>query len=158
MSPMKPLATFLALATIAGPAAAQTPGAQPIIPGYWESINRVLSPFHSSKVERRCLKPADVDKFLAGPSNHHYDCNYPTRVVDGGYIRMIGTCRSRKHPDGRKIEVSGEGNYTPTSFKITARIATELLGVPLSGKASTEARRIGDVCPVDAEGASPDRR
>ena len=49
---------------------------------------------------------------------------------------------------------SGEGTYTPTSFQITARIATEFAGIPISGKASTEARRIGDICPTDAPGTT----
>jgi hypothetical protein len=143
-------ALLLAAALAAPPASAQGPGAAapPIIPGYWESTNRVLSPIKTKKVERRCLKPADIDKFLAGPSNRHYDCTYPVRVVEHGRIRMVGSCEKRKHPDGRKIEVAGEGYYTPTSFHLTARIATELFGVPISGRASTEARRLGDACPV----------
>ena len=45
------------------------------------------------------------------------------------------------------MAVSGEGAFTPTSFNLTANIATTFAGIPLSGKASTEARRIGDVCP-----------
>ena len=144
---MKAFALLLAATAIAIPAAAQAQ--PPIQPGYWESTNRLLSPFRTSKVERRCLTAADVDKFLAGPSNHHYDCSYPTRLVENGQIRMAGTCVGKK--DGRRVQVSGEGAYTPASFHITATIATEFAGIPLSGRASTDARRIGDVCPDDAE-------
>jgi hypothetical protein len=146
---MKTFAPLLAALALAAPAAAQ-PNDQPIQPGYWESTNRLLSPIHTSKVERRCITPADVDKFLAGPSNHHYDCTYPTRVVAGGFIRMAGVCTERK--GGRQVKVSGYGSYTPTSFTLTANIATQLLGLPISGRAMTEARRIGDSCPDDAAG------
>ena len=140
------LPALLVACAVATPAAAQTP----IIPGYWESTNRLLSPFRTSKVERRCLTPADVDKFLAGPSNRHYDCSYPTRIVENGQIRMAGTCVGRK--GGRAVQVTGEGSYTPTSFQITATIATEFAGIPLRGRGSTEAHRLGDVCPEPAEG------
>jgi hypothetical protein len=145
------LSAVVAMAGLAAPAAAQ-PRSTPIIPGYWESTNRLLSPVRTSKTERRCLTPADVDKFLAGPSNHHYDCDYPTRVVENGRIRMAGTCVSRKK--GRKVAVTGQGNYTPTSFHLTATIATEFAGIPISGRASTDARRIGDTCPDAALGTT----
>jgi hypothetical protein len=141
-------ALLLTVAALAAPAAAQPGAAPPIQPGYWESTNELLSPIHSVKVERRCITPADVDKFLAGPSNHHYDCVYPTHVVDNGMIQMSGTCVERK--GGRKVKVDGQGVYTPTSFNLNARVATHFLGIPLSGRAATEARRIGDVCPQDA--------
>jgi hypothetical protein len=148
---MKAFAPILAALAVAAPAAAQPSDDQPPIqPGYWESTNQLLSPIRTSKVERRCITPADVDKFLAGPSNRHYNCVYPTRIVAGGYIRMAGVCTERKK--GRQVTVSGYGNYTPTSFTLTATIATELLGLPISGRGMTEARRIGDVCPTDANG------
>ena len=146
---MKPILPLLAALAVAAPAAAKTAAEEPPIqPGYWESTNRVLSPIRTKKVERRCLTPADIDKFLAGPSNRHYDCTYPSKVIENGVIRMSGTCVKRKGGGG-KIKVAGEGYYTPTSFKITATLATELAGIPLSGRASTEAVRIGDTCPVE---------
>ncbi|HKR89275.1 MAG TPA: DUF3617 family protein [Phenylobacterium sp.] len=147
---MKAILPFLvAAAASAGPAAAQPGRADVIQPGYWESTNRLLSPIRTSKVERRCITPADVEKFLAGPSNHHYDCTYPSKLIENGVIRMSGTCVKRK--GGGKVKVEGEGVYTQTSFKITATIATEIAGIPLSGRASTEARRIGDSCPATPE-------
>jgi hypothetical protein len=150
--PMKALLPLLAAAiAIAAPAAAQpSRGASPIRPGYWESTNRVLSPIRTRKVERRCIRPSDVDKFLAGPSNHHYDCTYPTHVVENGVIQMAGTCVERK--GGRQVRVSGQGVYTPDSFSLTADIATHYAGIPLAGRASTSARRISDSCPDDAAG------
>jgi len=130
-----------------------TAGAQPsresspIEPGYWESTNRLLSPIQQSSVERRCITPADVDKFMAGPSNRHYDCTYPDRHIADGQIRLSGTCTQRKG-GGQEIRVSGEGVYEPTRFSLTATIATEFAGIPITGRASTEARRIGDTCPA----------
>jgi hypothetical protein len=136
-------ALLLAASAISAPASAQKESA--IKPGYWESTNKMLSPIRSTSTEKRCITPADVDKFMAGPSNRHYKCTYPTRVIENGKITLKGTCVSKK---GRKVAVNGTGDYTPTSFQITANIATEWAGIPLSGRASTEARRIGDVCPA----------
>lgn len=135
---MKRLTAILLAAGVATPAAAQ------IEPGYWESTNRLLSPIRQTSTEKRCITPADVEKFMAGPSNRHYQCTYPTKVIENGRIVLQGTCVSKK---GREVAVSGQGSYTPTSFNLSANIATHFLGIPLSGRASTEARRIGDVCP-----------
>lgn len=145
---MKAFSVLLAAAFMVAPAAAGA--ATTILPGYWESTNKLLSPIKQSKTEKRCITPADVDKFLAGPSNRHYACTYPTKVFAGGRITLKGTCVSKK---GRKVAVQGSGTYTPTSFNLTAEIATEFLGLDIAGKASTEARRIADVCPAPAAGA-----
>jgi hypothetical protein len=141
--PLPRLAAATLLAAVASTAAIAAP--PPIQPGYWESTNRLLSPIKQTKTERRCITPADVDKFVSGPSNRHYACTYPTKVFSGGKITLKGTCVSKK---GHKVAVRGAGAYTPTSFNLTAEIATEFLGLDITGKASTEARRIGDVCPA----------
>lgn len=125
-------------------AAAPAPASTPILPGYWESTNRLLSPIRTKSVEKRCITPADVTKFLSGPSNRHYACTYPTRRFENGKILLKGTCVSKK---GRKVAVSGTGSYSPTAFSLTADVATEFVGLPISGRASTEARRIADDCP-----------
>lgn len=138
---MRSLPTLLIALAIAAPAAAAAPTIQP---GYWESTNRLLSPIRQTKTEKRCITPADVEKFMSGPSNRHYACTYPTKVFAGGKIRLKGSCVSKK---GRKVAVEGAGSYTLTSFDLTAEIATEFLGLDIAGKASTEARRIADVCP-----------
>lgn len=135
-----PLALVILSAHAVPAAAAPTT----ILPGYWESTNRLLSPIKQTKTEKRCITPADVEKFMSGPSNRHYACTYPTKVFSGGKIRLKGTCVSKKQ---RKVEVQGTGAYTPTSFNLTAEIATEFLGLDIAGKASTEARRIADTCP-----------
>lgn len=136
---------LLIAAAVAGPAAA----ASAIQPGYWESTNKLLSPVRSTDVEKRCITPADVEKFMSGPSNRHYICTYPTKSIENGKISLKGTCVSK---NGRKVAVSGQGAYTPTSFQLTANVATEFLGLTVSGRASTEARRIGDICPTPAAG------
>jgi hypothetical protein len=133
---------LLLACAVAAPAAAAAP---PIETGYWESTNRLISPVQQSKTEKRCITPADVDKFMAGPSNRHYVCTYPTKVISGGKIRLKGTCVSKK---GRKVAVEGQGTYTRTSFNLTAEVAMEFLGLDVEGRASTEARKIADACPA----------
>ncbi len=133
-------ALLIALAA-ATPAAAATP----IEPGYWESTNKLLSPIKQTSTERRCITPKDVDKFMGGPSNRHYDCTYPTKVIRDGRITLKGTCVSHK---GRKVQVTGAGTYTPTSFTLKAEVAMEFLGLDIPGRASTDAHRIGDTCPT----------
>jgi len=140
----RPAALLLACALaplLATPAAA---AGRTIQPGYWESTNRLLSPIRQTSTEKRCITPADVEKFMSGPSNRHYACTYPTKVFANGQITLKGACVSKK---GRKVAVQGAGSYTPTSFNLTAEIATEFLGLDITGKASTEARRIADECP-----------
>jgi len=135
----------LPLVLIALGAAMPATAAAPLIqPGYWESTNRLLSPIKQTKTEKRCITPADVEKFMGGPSNRHYACTYPTKVFSGGRITLKGTCVSKK---GHKVAVRGTGAYTPTSFDLTAEVATEFLGLDIAGRASTEARRIADTCP-----------
>ena len=138
---MRPLPLVLIALAAAMPAAAAAPLIQP---GYWESTNKLLSPIKQSSTEKRCITPADVEKFMGGPSNRHYACTYPTKVFAGGKITLKGTCVSKK---GHKVAVRGTGSYTPTSFDLTADVAAEFLGLDIAGKASTEARRIGDTCP-----------
>ena len=138
-------AILLLAGALAGLAAGPALGAaSPIQPGYWESTNRLLSPIKQTKTERRCITPSDLDTFVSGPSNRHYACTYPTKVFAGGKITLKGTCVSKK---GHKVAVQGAGSYTPTSFDLTAEIATVFLGLDIAGKASTEARRISDTCP-----------
>jgi len=133
-----------ALPLLLGLAAAPALAAETIQPGYWESTNQMLSPIHTTSVEKRCLTPADIDKFMLGPSNRHYACAYPTRSFKGGKIVLDGTCVSKK---GQQVKVSGQGDYSRTTFVLTATIATDILGIPVSGKVRTEARRIADACP-----------
>ncbi|MFN3522372.1 MAG: DUF3617 domain-containing protein [Phenylobacterium sp.] len=136
------LLLLLSFCAVAGPAAA----ADSILPGYWESTNRLLSPIRTKEVEKRCITPEEVAKFMMGPSNRHYTCTYPVKSFANGKILLRGTCVSKK---GRKVAVSGEGSFTATTFKLTATVATDFAGIPISGRASTEARRIADTCPPE---------
>ncbi len=143
-SPPILLLVALAIAGTIAPSGVATP-ASAITPGYWESTNRLLSPIKQSSTEKRCITPADVDKFMAGPSNRHYTCTYPTRRIQDGMITLKGTCVSKK---GQKVAIAGSGTYTPNSFKLSADVATEFFGLDIAGRASTEAHRIGDTCPA----------
>lgn len=144
MARMKLIIPTLAACALAA-ATAATGAEPPIQPGCWESTNQVVSPLHSTSTSRRYISAADVDRFLTGPINHHYTCVYPEHRVADGRLVMKGTCTDNK---GRKVQVDSHGTYTPTSFRVEATIATTLLGIPMSGHATTEARRLGDSCPV----------
>lgn len=144
MKPLIPLFAALAIAGSLVPVSVAA-AASAITPGYWESTNKLISPIKQTSTERRCITPADVDKFMAGPSNRHYTCTYPTRRIQDGTITLKGACVSKK---GQKVAIAGTGTYSPTSFQLNADIATEFLGLDIAGRASTEARRIGDTCPA----------
>ena len=126
----------------AGPAFAQP---QTISPGYWETTNQVISPIHSSKTERRCIRPKDVAKFMEGPGNHIYHCTYPTRVFRDGSIELKGSCKSR---DGAPFPIAGTGAYTPDNFHLEARAAAPFGPITLPVRAVTDARRLGADCPA----------
>lgn len=144
---MKTLHYRLGLAAIAlvAPLFLSASQPTPIQPGYWESTNRLLSPVRKTTVEKRCITAADVSKFMEGPHNHIYVCTYPTRIVENGKILLKGSCRDKK---GFTVSLQGHGAYTPTTLSVTAIV--QLAGIPLSAEASTEAHRIGDVCPANS--------
>jgi hypothetical protein len=144
-------ALALASAALAGSATAQP---RAISPGYWETTNKVVSPFPSSKVERRCIRPQDVAKFMEGPSNHIYHCTYPTRIVGDGTIRLKGSCASK---DGKAIPVEGQGTFTDDTFHMDAYVALQLGPMTIPGHAVSDARRLGRECPAatDTAAAAP---
>ncbi|MDB5463127.1 MAG: hypothetical protein JWP23_1516 [Phenylobacterium sp.] len=113
--------------------------------GYWETTNTWVFIFHFTTVERKCFTTADVSGVLQGPSNGHYACTYPTREVGDGHLLLKGTC-VEKH--GQVAQISAQGTYDPTAFRLTADLRTKIAGVPLRGKGITVAHRIGDVCPT----------
>src|SRR5437764_5062184 len=73
------------------------PGAAPppdsILPGYWEAAYTVMG---IGKTERWCIQPKDISKFMHGPSNHIYHCEYPVSTAGDGVVRFEGECHSRK--------------------------------------------------------------
>nr|MEA2796820.1 hypothetical protein [Phenylobacterium sp.] len=137
------IGTFVAVLT-AVPAAGLAEVGAPL-PGYWETTNTWVFVFHFTKVERKCFTAADVSGVLQGPSNAHYACSYPTREVGDGHLLLKGTCVEKR---GQVAQISAQGTYEPTEFRLTADLRTKIAGVPLRGKGITVARRIGDVCPT----------
>jgi hypothetical protein len=133
-----------AAAGAAGPASAQ----ETIQPGYWEVTNKVEAVIRKTSQERRCITPAQVAKFNMGPANKHYACTYPTRVFENGRIVLKGVCTDKK---GKQAQVAATGSYSPTTFQMTADVDASYAGVPISARFSTDARRLGDVCPADAK-------
>lgn len=139
-----PALAALLFATREGGAASAQP-TQTILPGYWESVNRVGFPVNSNKTERRCITPKDVAKVVQGPHNHIYDCQYPEHSAAGGQISFNGRCVDKK---GLSVKISGHGDYTETTLRMSAVVK---IG-PLSVEASTDAHRLGDVCPAGVPG------
>ena len=135
------------LLAIAAPALAQ----KAISPGYWETTSKVTSPFPTQKTEKRCLKPADVAKFMEGKINHIYTCTYPTKEIGAGKIRLVGTCATK---DGAPVPISGEGTFTSDTMHIDARISVEFGGLKVPVRASTDARKLDDHCPDPAAPAN----
>ena len=138
-----PALAFAAAAVIGSARAAET-----IRPGYWESTDRVLSPIRSTKVDRRCIAQKDVERFMTCYINHHYSCVCPEQSYADGQIRYRGICTDHK---GAKVGIVGQGTYTPTTLHLDADVTFHLAGIPITGRASTDAHRIGDDCPAEAE-------
>ena len=137
------LALIPVLALLSGaPALAQE---QTIRPGYWDVTNKVSAIISQTKTEKRCITPAEVSKFVMGPSNRHYKCDYPTRVFKDGKIRLKGACATK---NGSKAALEATGTYSPTTFTMNAKISTTYAGVPLSANAITTAKRISETCPA----------
>jgi hypothetical protein len=136
-------AAFAAAAVLAGPgvALAQTT----IQPGYWETTSQILSPFPTTKVERRCIRPEDVDKVIAGSPNHNYTCTYPTKEIGGGKIRLAGSCKTK---NSDPVPISTEGVYTADSLRMDAYVRAKVGGLSIPVHARTSGKRLGDVCPT----------
>ena len=123
-------------------------GASGVKPGYWETTSRVLSPIRSTNTERRCVTQDQVRKFMSCYINHHYDCTCADDVVGDGRISFKGECVERK--SGSRVGVTGGGTYTDTTLNMSADAAFRLLGIPVSGRATIEAKRLSDTCPAEA--------
>jgi hypothetical protein len=122
-------------------AAAQTT----ILPGYWETTSQVTSPFPARKTEQRCIRAEDVDKVIAGSPNHNYTCDYPTKQIGGGKIRLAGSCRTKT---GDPVPISSEGVYTHDSLQLNATVRVKFGGITVPVHARTTARRLADTCPA----------
>jgi len=142
------LSLLFALAAL-GAAFPAFAGDTPIETGYWEAQTSWLG--LSGSTEHWCVKPKDVAKFLAGPSNHIYHCTYPVSTASAGAIHFEGACVD-KH--GQEIKLRGDGQYTPTTMHMTASGSTSLLGLAIEGQASVDARFVSASCPADARNFS----
>jgi hypothetical protein len=143
------IAAFAAAAVLAGPAAAAAQTT--ILPGYWETTSQIVSPFPTTKTERRCIRPEDVDKVLAGSPNHNYTCTYPTKDIHGGKIRLEGSCKTK---NSDPVPVSSEGVYTKESLRLDAYVKAKVGGLTIPVHARTSGKRLGDTCPTETEGAN----
>ena len=140
-----PRRTILALAAVpalaaAGPALAGSSHA--VLPGWWEYTTS--SQFSADKVEHRCVKPDEIDKFVAGPSNHHYTCTYPTSELANGRAKFVGVCVS-KH--GTRYPVRWSGTYDAEHFKLNGTAMPTLIGLSIPVSASITAQRVSPTCP-----------
>lgn len=115
-----------------------------LLPGLWEYRTSLAG--MGGKAEQKCLSKAEIDKFLTDPSNRRYDCDYTTREVGGGRVRLEGVCTSRKHAE-QKIGVSLKGAYTPTTISMKGVAKPRIVGLELPVSASVAAERVGD-CPA----------
>lgn len=140
------LIAAIALAGAAAASQAVSAEQKTIEPGYWEVTNRVqaLAVLGQTKKEKRCITPAEVSKFIEGPSNRHYKCTYPTRIFQNGKITLKGSCATK---NGHNAKVQAKGTYSPSSFYLEADIDTTYKGLALAGKATTDAKRLSDTCP-----------
>jgi uncharacterized protein DUF3617 len=147
MPPMNRLtAALVAAAVLAGPAAA---AAQTTIrPGYWETTSQIISPFRTTKTERRCIRPEDVEKVLAGAPNHNYTCTYPTREIGNGRIRLAGSCKT-KHSD--PVPINSEGVYTQDTMRLDAHMSARVGTLTIPVHARTSGTRLGDACPAPTD-------
>jgi len=136
-------ALALAATALATPALADP---EPINPGYWEAKTVFLGLI--SKTELWCIKPADIAKFLSGPSNHIYHCTYPTNTAANGLVHFEGVCVDKK---GQEIKLKGDGDYTPTTMHMHASGSTHFLGIPVGGSAAADARFLSEACPPGAK-------
>ncbi len=128
-----PLALLLAI-----PALAQDTGT--VRPGHWEYAYKIAG--LNVSTEYKCLKREEIDKFFSGPSNRHYKCTYPTKVVGNGKALFDGTCKDKR---GRTVPMHAEGTYSDTDFTLKLKLKT-IHGLPLSG--TMKAKWIAAACPA----------
>ena len=141
-------ASAAVLLLTAGASVAAGPEEQTILPGYWSVTNRVA--VVAGKTEKRCITPSEVSKFVLGPSNRHYKCDYPTKVFHNGKITLKGNCATK---NGHSARIDATGSYTPTTFKMNAKVRTTVGGLPVNATAVTDAKRLSETCPTEtAEG------
>jgi hypothetical protein len=140
------LAPLLALVAAIPARAADTP---PILPGYWESTDRLEVLIPTTKVTHKCLTADQVTQWLTAPATRHYSCTYDQRKVGDGRAYFHGTCMDKR---GRTLTVAINGTYAPEHFHLAARFNYMLTaGVGIPGDAITDAHRLSAECPAGVE-------
>lgn len=113
-----------------------------VLPGYWEYTTSTA--FSAPSTDRRCVRPEEIDKFVSGPSNRHYRCDYPTRELVDGRARFVGVCVS-KH--GTSYPVRWSGTYAPERFDLHGTVSPNVIGLTIPVTATIAARRLSPTCP-----------
>jgi len=109
-------------------------------PGCWEykakvSIIPVSTDYHQ-------LSSDQIDDFLFNPCTRHFTCTYPYKQIGKGKLAIRGTWTDKK---GRPAPVDATGVYTPTTFRLNAKIKT-IQGWPVQGQ--IDAKWVSAVCPA----------
>jgi hypothetical protein len=116
----------------------------PINPGYWEVVEHWLL---INRVERYCVEPQNIVRFMAAPCNHIYTCSYPVQVFEADKFRFEGVVLGHNE----RFSVKGGGDYTPTSLHVSARFLGHYKVVPLLIRGSIDGQYLGADCPADAK-------
>ena len=131
-------ASAAAAGAVAQPSPVTAPPGLPLAPGFWDSRASALV---ISGRDRRCLAPADIERYVHGWSNSVYACTYPVSTVANGRVTWRGTCSSR---GGRRLTIEADGTYTATQFRVRGRVSSRLAGINLTAPFTMNARRLGD--------------
>ena len=125
-----------------------------LLPGLW-AYQSSLAAGMSGKSEQKCVTKAELDEFLTNPSNRHYACDYSSRAVGGGRVRLKGVCTSRKHPE-QKIGVTLRGAYTPETIKLKGVAHAPVFGgFELPVAYTVTAHRLAATCDAAPPAATP---
>jgi hypothetical protein len=135
----------LALAFSLAPACAAAQPPALISPGYWEATTDFLGLTHSTA--RYCVEPKNIVKFMLGPCNHHYQCDYPVQQVGGGKAHFEGVIKNRSE----RYQVQGDATYTATTLDLKMSGAGHWKLVPLAGFGAIQAHRLAPDCPEGAK-------
>ncbi|MEI7932573.1 MAG: DUF3617 family protein [Alphaproteobacteria bacterium] len=112
-----------------------------ITTGYWKYETVAAGLIHDTDL--KCVGPADVDAFFAGPCNRHNTCTYPIKQVAAGKARYEGYWTDKK---GKRSNVKISGTYSAKRFELSGTIkgpATLNLSLPAKITATWQS----DTCP-----------
>ena len=135
----------LALFLLPAPLCAQ-PETYGVTPGYWEIKTDWLGLY--VRTERYCLAPERISKFLSGPCNHNYKCDYPIQEVGGGKAHFEGDIRGHDE----LYHVTGGGTYSATTLDMSMSGGGHWHIIPIAGAhAWVKAHLLDPQCPVGSK-------